>query len=366
MRNHASSARGVGPRRIRGLSLVELMLALVLGLLVVGAAGSVFIANKRVYAASETINRIQENGRVSFELMARDVREAGGSPCGRGSQMVNMLNNAGSGWWTTYSNGLMGYDGGNGDKAGGGTAPVTGAVAGTDAIDLFVGNGSGDYTITDQSTPSSEVRISSTAGLADNDIVMACNTSYSVIFQITQVQAAAGKIQHNGGGGTTPGNCVGEFQHKNPTKCAGASNPYGYCFTKKTSAQCDKDSVMPAVLVKLGGIRWYVADNNRGSRSLYRAQVMDRSTTGTPTISGIEEIAEGIADLQIGYRTAGTTNYVAASAVADWRTVVAARIRVVSEAAEGALTGRNLQGTDGKALQREFVHVVALRNREGI
>ena len=57
-----------GPARARGFSLIELMIALLIGLLVVSAAGSLFISNKRTYNATETLGRIQENGRVAFEL----------------------------------------------------------------------------------------------------------------------------------------------------------------------------------------------------------------------------------------------------------------------------------------------------------
>ena len=57
---------------VRGVSLIELMIALLLGLVVSAAAGGIFLANKRVYASTETLNRIQENTRVSFEIMARE------------------------------------------------------------------------------------------------------------------------------------------------------------------------------------------------------------------------------------------------------------------------------------------------------
>ena len=68
-------------RKHRGFTLVELMVALVLGLIMTGALLSAFIANRNVYAATESLGRVQENARAAFELMARDVREAGGTPC---------------------------------------------------------------------------------------------------------------------------------------------------------------------------------------------------------------------------------------------------------------------------------------------
>src|SRR5690606_22126939 len=66
------------PGRMAGLSLVELMIALALGLVVSGAAIGVFLANQQTYRSTESIGRIQESARVAFELMAREVREAAG------------------------------------------------------------------------------------------------------------------------------------------------------------------------------------------------------------------------------------------------------------------------------------------------
>jgi type IV pilus assembly protein PilW len=69
------------PRGGAGFSLIELMVALVLGLLVAGAAFAIFHANQLSYRSNEGLNRVQESARVAFELMSRDIRAAGGSAC---------------------------------------------------------------------------------------------------------------------------------------------------------------------------------------------------------------------------------------------------------------------------------------------
>lgn len=364
-RSSSPAPRGIAA----GLSLIELMIALVLGLIVVAAAGGTFLANKQVYAASETLNRVQEGGRVAFELMSRDLREAGGSPCGTESAMVNLLNNGTSSWWSSFSDGIHGYEGG---VTAAGTVTGTGEgqrVAGTDAVDLYAANASSDYVIVEHGTPSATLQLTSIDGLKDGEIVIACNAAYTLVFQITGFNGKG--LNHNGGAGS-PGNCGQEFQYKRPDKCSGASNPYGYCFSKATSTNCDptkstgKDSDMPAVVAKVGASRWYVGNNARGSRSLYRAFVIDSTGTGTPTVSGLEEIAEGVTDMQLEYRMSGSTAFVAAGAVTDWKRVQAVRVSIVSEGVDGALRGNYIEGTDGEALAREFTHVVALRNREGV
>lgn len=78
--------KGPAPRKgAVGLSLIELMIAMVLALIVMGAAFAVFMSNQATFRASEGLGRIQENARVAFELMARDIRAAGGSACSNAS-----------------------------------------------------------------------------------------------------------------------------------------------------------------------------------------------------------------------------------------------------------------------------------------
>lgn len=74
--------RAWGPRvHQRGFGLIELMIAMVLGLLVLGAAFAVFQSNQRSFQANEGLNRIQESARVAYELISRDLRAAGGTAC---------------------------------------------------------------------------------------------------------------------------------------------------------------------------------------------------------------------------------------------------------------------------------------------
>lgn len=76
-----SCVRIESPHRIGGFGLIELMIAMVLGLLVLGAAIAVFQSNQRTFSANEGQNRIQEGARAAYEMMSRDIRAAGGTAC---------------------------------------------------------------------------------------------------------------------------------------------------------------------------------------------------------------------------------------------------------------------------------------------
>ena len=74
-------------KRMSGMSLIELMVAMVLGLVVLGAAFAVFMSNQATFRVNEDVNRMQENARVAFEMISRDIRAASGSACSNASVM---------------------------------------------------------------------------------------------------------------------------------------------------------------------------------------------------------------------------------------------------------------------------------------
>lgn len=79
--NLGKAAR-TGLRSQTGLSLVELMIAMVLGLIIISAVLYVFAANRASYSHQESLSHIQESGRFALELLSRDIRMAGFIGCG--------------------------------------------------------------------------------------------------------------------------------------------------------------------------------------------------------------------------------------------------------------------------------------------
>lgn len=354
------------PRHARGFSLIELMISLLLGLLVVAAAGGLFLSNQRIYASTETLNRIQENSRVSFELMSRDLREAGGIPCGNSAVIVNLLSSRSSDWWTSFDRGMRGY---MGDEEAAGTANGAAAserVDGTDAIDIHLAN-ENEAAVSQHLLPVSDITMASTAGFAANDIVVACNTSRAYIFQISGI--SGNDIAH-AAGGTAPGNCVAWMVPEEPAACGGTPTT-GTCLLVPNGTapdvKCVPSSDAPAIVARVSTMRWYIGNNGRGGRSLYRARLTNTTAAGAPSaLEPAVEVAEGVSGMQLLYRANGAANFVAADAVADWRTINAVQVTLTVEGSEGALRGQNIEGTDGNALSRRLTHVVAVRNREGV
>ena len=64
-------------RRQAGFSLVELMVALLLGSIVVVAAVSLFTTNQRTFQLQQGVSDVQQQGRFVLDYMAQDLRRMG-------------------------------------------------------------------------------------------------------------------------------------------------------------------------------------------------------------------------------------------------------------------------------------------------
>lgn len=334
-------------RQIRGFGIVELMVALALGLFLVGGVIGVFVTNQQAYRTTEQLSRMQESGRTAVELMARQMREAGGSPCGRGVPTADVIapDSGGSAfWWTNWTDGIRGYD--NSTAANGITIGTSAGqrVDGTDAVFLVFGNLNTGVRINGHVPTSAQFNVgTSSHGMEKGDIVLVCNYKQAALLQMTGPNSTNDTIVHNTGvSGVSPGNCSKGLGY--PTDCS-SENGNQYDFSG-------------GYLVKLTSEIWYIGVNSRGGKSLYRTRLVN--STGTATTQP-EEIAEGVTDMQLEYLQADAagvlpTDYVSAASVTSWPRVSAVRV---------ALTLQSLEkvGTDGAALQRQMTHLVTLRNR---
>ena len=332
-------------QRQGGFSLVELMVALTLGLVIIGGVISIFLTNQQAFRTTEGLSRLQENARISFELMSRELRQAGGNPCGT-KFVTNILKT--NDWSTDWNAGtIVGYEStADAPSIPFGTAAAE-RVAGTDAIRMLgdsLSMGAGITTHT-AANPLIITLATSNAALPTNTIVLICDSNSAAIAQVSGL-SGTNAIEFNTSG-SSPGNCNTSFSY--PGGCV-TPTP-----TQKTFTANGFVSALSA------GI-WYVGNNGRGGRSLYRR---DRGTS--------VEVAEGVVNMQIQYllRTEPippattftlATNWVDADSITNWTTsaaapqVVGLRIRLTLETV-------NRVGTNQDTIQREMVYVVNLRNR---
>jgi type IV pilus assembly protein PilW len=336
-------------RRQRGFSLVELMVALVLGLLVIGGVGGVFLSQRELYRQNENLARMQENARYAFEVMARSLREAGGNLCGA-SKVANVLNNASSNWWSNWGEGIHGYKGNdNSFPKAFGTGRAE-RVSGTEAVVVWSGTLNEEVTVTSHNSNSNPpyFTVNTNPGIDKGDILLVCDYKQAAIFQTTNANSSNVTIVHNTGASVSPGNCS---QYLGCSCGQPPDNP-------NNPNSCSYPFENGGFISKLAAYAWYIGYNGRGGRSLYRLKLQNNNGTAGDTA---EEVAEGVINLQIQYLTrddAGNlaTGYVDAGQVADWTKVVAVRLEFTLQSLENVATG-------GGALQRPWNTVVTLRNR---
>ncbi|KKL26660.1 hypothetical protein LCGC14_2393050, partial [marine sediment metagenome] len=169
--------------RTQGLALVELMISLVLGLVIVGAVTGIMLSNIQGFRTTRGLAQVQDAARVGFELLARDIRQAGNVPCGNDIAVVNILNpaqNAIIPWQYDWDNAVKGFGGGTS------LVGVTNQIAGTESLVMLSGQGSNTYMTEYNSAAGSADFVAGPAGnsLRDGDVLLVCNERLGTIFQM--------------------------------------------------------------------------------------------------------------------------------------------------------------------------------------
>jgi type IV pilus assembly protein PilW len=67
--------------RQKGLTLVEILIALLIGVFLTAGVIQVFIGTKQTYRMQDALSRLQENGRLAMELIGRDIRSGDYREC---------------------------------------------------------------------------------------------------------------------------------------------------------------------------------------------------------------------------------------------------------------------------------------------
>ena len=343
MINRQTTRQGQGARgrRAQGFTLVELMIAMVLGLVIIGGVISVFLANKQSYRTNEALSQVQDHGRTAFEFLARDIRMAGLAGCGNTGRIANVLNNGpvagGTDWFANFGNAIIGYEGNQTDPAVATGTNEAERVAGTDSFQLVGIEGSG-FSVESHNASSAQFKINEpSTDFASGDIVVVCDPDHAAVMQITNYNSSNVTVVHNTGTGS-PGNCSKGLGF--PTQCTTNGNPYEFGPNSQ--------------IAKLASTAWYIGNNPVGGNSLYRIEVVN--TGGVPT-EVATEMVRNVNDMQVTYHSTGGATFEEADAVGNWAVVDAARVQLTMQ------SEMERAGTDQNVLTRNLSTTVAIRNR---
>lgn len=332
------------PRLLTGFTLIELMVALLLGLIVIGGVVSVFLANQQSYRANMALSDVQNESRAAFELMARDIRNAGLTGCDNNGRVGNVLTNSPSGggaaaWWGNWNNSLIGYGGTSTDPtvgAGGGPAKT----AGTDSF-VVMGGADSAYSVLSDSEPAGNIKLNDkTASLQSGDLIIVCDIDHATIAQLTTYTASGVTLLHDTSKTVVPGNCSQGLGF--PTDCTSAA---GNSYTFGANAQ----------ITKLTAAGWYLGSSPvNGIQSLYRTGLVNNAGT-VSTIS--QEMVRNVTTISVLYLQAPSTTFVSAASVTNWSAVDAVQVSLTLQSTD------QRAGTGVKPISRSFTATTTVRNR---
>ncbi len=338
-----------------GLTLVEMMVAMAIGLFMTGIIAGLYINMRGSFRYQEDFARLQENGRFAMETLTRDVRMAGYNGCGNLTNFANVVIGGGTNPFLNFLTPVIGFEGGVSTFPSALTA--AGAITGTgapDAIILLGVDSSSELVVQNHNPPSAQID-TNTHTIKAGEILLITDCSHSTLFQMTGPNSATKtNVVHNTGTGS-PGNC---------TKYLGAS-----CGSPDKSYQYKPGSS----LLRIYSNAYFIAPSSSGSgRSLWSMSLLGQ-TSGT---AAANELLEGIENMQITYGldTDGNRSadqLVTADSVANWSQVVSVRLSVLAASKNDNISstlqtyefdGTSVTATDRK-VRKAFTESVAVRNR---
>ncbi|HZJ82119.1 MAG TPA: prepilin-type N-terminal cleavage/methylation domain-containing protein [Guyparkeria sp.] len=329
-------------RAMAGFTLVELMIALVLGLLVIAGVGSVFLANKDAYRTNEALAQVQDAARTSFEYLARDVRAAGVNFCG--AARVDSVLNPGNGLLNLASvdDAIQGWsDIGDVPDTFGLPSSVPGKPVPGRPLIRVAGSRDAGLALADSTVARSQIELGSGAAVNTGNVLMLCDTNKAVIFQVTGMSGSV--IEHAAG-------------------ATGDDNAPGNDSTADTFLD-DPTFAASSYLAVPTNYLWYVGENDAGGHSLYRHGLGAQGIETTEMVRGLK--ADDAGDWDVRYHVRGEDGFVDAAGVgSNWGLVDAVRLTITTQS-RGIDPGNSARGagTDRERLERTFTTTIAIRSR---
>ena len=333
--------------RQTGISLVEILVAMVISLFLLGGIIQVYAGNRATFAFTNSLAEIQENARFALDTMSQDLRLAGdwgcvdtdpdSLPIGK-QRFFNVNDTLGAGNPAGYDNNLHDFTG---------PTPVQGTndtgLNGSDTL-IVRGGKPGKATVQSpfQAQTNNRLVTDGITSIVAGDLVlvMRCGTNQGR----PEVEADILRVTDS-----TP---LG----------GGAQRQLEFSTTKSQIFQND------AAVIELQTVTYTVANGASGEPALFRQEFN----------AAAEELIEGVDDMQILYGVDSdddgfANQYMPANNVANFDNVASVRIMLLLRSVEERVTEtpqtytfNGVTTTAGDTrLRQVFTATVALRNRLG-
>ena len=380
MKTHSASGR-----HARGLSLVELLVAVALGLIVVLGIASVYLFTKSAFSRQSQISTLQQSVRTAFEYLGSDARMVGHRGCATGNDSAFRSDLSTVDLATNFGLGIEGYEYSNataGEYTLTGDAPADIATAGSWATNNLAPGAIATLPIAvlgGALSPGSDVLVIRT--VTGKPLRLSENTDAAGTSM--KIETVAGGKCSDGATDKVSGFCNGSYGLV--ASCGGARAfqlSAAPTATLTMGAPLVSYQVFPSAsseVFPLQTIAYYIKQASSGTTtSLYR-----RVFSGDPAGGVEQELLEDVESLQVLYgrdttlpEADGTVDvYSTAQNVTDWNRVVTVRMGLLIRSASPLPADTKLAASaplngvtvtypaDSRYDRRVFTTTVALRNK---
>lgn len=316
-----------------GISLVELLVAMVIQFILLAGMVYVYGSSRTMFTVNQELSRVQENGRYASDTLLYDIRMAGFAGCRSISEVApNILANAGP-TFSAVTDGLNVYE----DGAGWTNPTAITRLTGTDVITVQSISGAGVPLSAAMASASASISVASNPdAVAANDLLLVYDCSRADLIRASSV-----------GTGTPV-----SIAHNNTTNSSNSlSKAYG----------------TDALVIAFDARTYFIGTDASGEAGLY--QYSFNSNTVSLLAQGVESMQLLLAEDTNGDQEPDL--YVDASGVIDWEAVIGVRVGLLMSSADGTASdaraftfdGANANAASDRRLRKAFWSYAALRNR---
>jgi type IV pilus assembly protein PilW len=362
----------------RGFSLVELMVALVIGLIIMGAVLTLFVSSNKQYTTTDSMARLQENARFVVDYLTRDIRRVAFFGCQSNDPIrLNLTLNADSQFKSSATGSYISFV--NDPRPDRTTADLIFPLRGIDK-EACIASGAAGCPLSDTLTlvyidagkavdlkndmvyESDSIVLNTTNhGFNRYDIAAITDCQNVDIFQITNITMTGSTttLEHDTSAPPVPYNKQGNAINT-------LNKPYSI-------------SIRPTRVMRIRVLQYYIKNGAGGRPALFR---------------GDEELVDGVDAFQVTYGVATTATpnptrkdlipnqFVTADLVTDWNRVVSIRVGFLVSTIADTQTGQYSSDKDttvysvngvnnagpfnDRRSRKPFESVIQIRNVPGI
>ena len=337
--------------RQTGMTLVEIMIALLIGVFLLAGVLQIFINARQTYRMEENLSRLQENGRFAMAFISKDLRMAGYMGCASLSSLTPVIDatpqhpnpNPAVNPFINLS-AIIGVN----DVANNWNASACAAsnqcVANTDAVTVQYAGSCGGYLTGNMASDNANIQIpaDNTCDIEQYDTLLISDCSAADVFIATSASSGSGK-----------------------QTIAHANN-------QNASPKLSKVYGPDAEIFVLRSYSYFVRTGSSGRPALWR---LDNTKAVVDGVNPVE-LLEDIENIQILYGedtdADGVPNYyVPSNSIANTANVISIRVNVLVASAADRLTSEPRAYTfndttttpTDRRLRRVFTATLAVRNR---